>query len=474
MSDAITGARPTPGGRSAEPQLRRSTLGQVESLGQSIANIAPTLTPALNISVVATLAGPGTWLAYLIATVGMMLVAANIGALARRHPQSGSYFLYIGRNFGPFAGAMTGVAMIGAYLFTAVAVTLASTIFFNNVPRAMGLTALAMPTWLLVTIFMGVVWLAGYRDIKLSSRVALLLEGLSVGIIVLITAVIVVRHGTVVDPVQLDFANLPVGGVMSALTFAVFSFVGFESAATLAKETQDPGVTIPRAIMVSAAGVGGFFVVIAYLMVMGMDGDATAIGGSSGPFVDLTARVGLGWTAGIIYFSAVISGFACALACVNAASRLLYAMGRYQFFDSVLGSVHDRHQTPHIAVTLCCGLTLVISVAMLPAGVLDAFGLTGTFGTFGFLFVYLMVCLVAPLDLRRTGSLSSRQVVTAAMGTILVCFVIFGSLYPVPPYPFSLVPYLFVLYMALGSAWFGWLKWRNPGLLDTIEHDLET
>ena len=102
-------------------------------------------------------------------------------------------------------------------------------------------------------IFVGIVWCAGYRDIKLSSRVALVLEGLSVGIIVLITAVIVMRHGTVIDPTQLDLSRLPYGGVMSALAFAVFSFVGFESAATLAKETRSAHIAIPRAIMISAA-----------------------------------------------------------------------------------------------------------------------------------------------------------------------------------------------------------------------------
>jgi len=463
--------QPTAG---AEPQLRQSTLSQAESLGQSIANIAPIMTPALNISVVAGLAGPGSWLAYLIATIGMMFVAANIGALARRHPQSGSYFLYIGRNFGPFTGAMTGAAMIAAYLFTAVAVTLAFTLFLGHIMRSLGLAAFVPPAWALVAIFVGMVWLAGYRDIKMSSRLALVLEGLSVGIIVLITTIIVVRHGTVIDPTQLDLTQLPAGGVMSALAFAVFSFVGFESAATLAKETRAAHIAIPRAIMVSAAGVGVFFVVLTYFMVLAMDGDTAAIAGSGAPFADLTTKVGLGWMAGIVYFSAVISGFACALASINAASRLLYAMGRYQFVGKSMGSVHEHHQTPHVAVTLCCGFTLVISLGVMPIGTLDAFGLTGTFGTMGFLFVYLLVCLVAPIDLRRTGPLLPRQAIVAGIGVMLVGFVMFGSLYPVPPSPYNLIPYLFALYMAVAAAWFLILKHRRPGLLETIEHDLET
>jgi amino acid transporter len=454
-------------------RLRHSTLSQVESLGQSIANIAPTLTPALNMAVVAKLAGAGSWLSYLIATLGMMFVAANIGALARRHPQAGSYFIYIGRTFGPFAGAMSGWSMIAAYLFTAVAATVAFTIFLGAVLSSVGLAALAPPAWLLVALFTGVVWLAGYRDIKMSSRLALVLEGVSVGVIVVITAVVVARHGGVVDPAQLDIAKLPLGGVTSGLTFAVFSFVGFESAATLAKETRDPRVAVPRAIMISAAGAGLFFVAVTYFMVLGMNGDAAALGASGAPFADLTAKAGLGWVAGIVYASALISAFACALASVNAASRLLYSMGRYQIFHRSMGAVHDRHQTPHLAVTLCCGFTVLVSLAVLPIGALDAFGLTGTFATLGFLVVYLLVCVAAPIDLRRTGGLAPRQATIAVIGVLLVGFVMFGSLYPVPPHPYDLLIYLFGAYMAAGAVWFGYLRLRRPALLARIDHDLE-
>jgi len=225
--------------------------------------------------------------------------------------------------------------------------------------------------------------------------------------------------------------------------------------------------------MFSAAGVGAFFVVMTYLMILGMGGDTARLAASSAPFADLTARVGLGWVAGIVYVSALISGFACALASVNSASRLLFSMGRYRFFRASMGQVHDRHRTPHIAVTLCCGVTLLACLAVLPIGALDAFGLAGTFATLRFLVVYLLVCVAAPIDLRRTGGLLPRQAAVAVIGALLVAFVILGSLYPVPDYPYNLVPYAFGLYMAVGAAWFGSLKLRRPGVLVAIEHDLE-
>ena len=457
----------------AKPQLRHSTLTQVESLGQSIANIAPTLMPALNVAVIAKLAGCGAWLTYGIATVGMLFVAANIGALARRHTQSGSYFIYIGRTFGPFAGAISGWSMITAYLFTAVAVTVSAIIFLGNAMSVLGIGVWTPPASLQAVVFVALVWLAGYRDINLSSRLALVLEGVSIAIIVSIIIVVVVRHGSVVDHTQLDGAKFSSVGVVSALTLAIFSFVGFESAATLAKETRNPSVAVPRAIMISAASVGVFFVFMTYFMVLGMGGDAASLGASSAPFTDLTQKVGLGWVAGIVYFSAMISSGACAIASINAASRVLFSMGRYRFIDKALGAVHSRHQTPHIAVTLCCGVTLLVCLTTLPLGAIDAYGLTATFATFGFLLVYLLVCLAAPIDLRNAGLLLPRQAAVAVIGALLMAFVIFGSLYPAPPYPYNLVPYLFAIDIGAGAVWFGFLKWRRPSLLAAIEHDLE-
>lgn len=262
---------------SGEPRLKVGSLTMMESLGQSIANIAPTLTPALNVTVVVGLAGAGSWIGYLISTIGLLFVGASIATLAKRHPLSGSYFIYIGRTFGPMAGMLAGWAMIAAYLFTAVAVTLAMSIFLKNFLTVFGLDGYMPPTWLVTLVFSAIVLFAAYRDIKLSSRIGLVLEGISIAIIIAITAIVVGRHGTVIDPVQFS-EKVKFGAVMSSLAFAVFSFVGFESAATLAKETRNPERTIPLAVLISAGAVGIFFTLMAYFMVMGVNDNTDALG----------------------------------------------------------------------------------------------------------------------------------------------------------------------------------------------------
>jgi amino acid transporter len=453
--------------------LRHGTLNQIESLGQSISNIAPTLTPAINISVVAAMAGTGTWLAFLIATLGLMFVAGSIASLARRHPLSGSYFVYIGRTIGPVAGALGGWAMLDAYLLTAVAALVSVTIFIENTLSAFGLAAILPPRWVLLLVAGALVWAAAYRDIRLSARLGLALEGASVVLIVVIMGFVLVRHGGVIDPVQLDFSHMNFGGVTQSLALAAFAFVGFESAATLAKETRDPQRLIPRAIFGSLGSVGLFLTVSCYCMVLGMGDDAAAIGASSSPLTDLTTRTGIGWTAGFVYLSATVSGFACALASVTAASRMLFSMARYKVMGRGMDAVHATHQTPHVAVGICCVIVLALCIATLPMSALDAYGTTATLATFGFLVVYLLIAISAPLDLRSVGLVRPIHIVVGAVGALLMAGVILGTLYPVPAWPYNVVPYVFAGYMLIGAAWFGSLAVRRPAVLRMIEHDLE-
>jgi amino acid transporter len=455
------------------PSLRRGSLGLVETIGQSIANIAPTGTPVLTVAVIAGMAGIGSWLAFFIATVGMIFVAGNIASLARRHPLAGSYFVYIGRTLGPLAGMTAGWSMVAAYLAAAMACVAGGQIFLRYVLDAVGFGAVNPPGWLFDLAFAGLVWALAYRDIRISARVGVVIECLSLGIIVLFTAIVTVRHGTAIDLRQLDIPRLDWGGVMSALTLAVFSFVGFESAATLAKEARNPTRAIPRAVMLSAGLAGLFFVVITYAMVLGVGDEARVLAESSAPFAEITSRAGLPAAATIVYVAALISMFAAALACVNAVSRLMFSMGRYEFIHRSMGFVHDRHQTPHLAISAAAVLIAAVCMGLSRLPALDVFGLTATFSTFGFLVVYLLISIVAPIDLYRSAILRPRHVIVGAVGVLLMAFVIFGSLYPVPDYPYNLLPYLFAFYLLVGGLWWGILAGRAPHAVAALQQDLE-
>jgi hypothetical protein len=85
----------------------------------------------------------------------------------------------------------------------------------------------------------------------------------------------------------------------------------------------------------------------------------------------------------------------------------------------------------------------------------------------------LLTCIVAPVELWRSGELSWGKLITGALGAALMVFVMVGSLLPVPPYPTSLLPYLFGAYLIFGGLWYGIVSVRFPHALSGIELDLE-
>jgi amino acid transporter len=175
----------------------------------------------------------------------------------------------------------------------------------------------------------------------------------------------------------------------------------------------------------------------------------------------------------VVYFAAMISVFACSLASINAAARLLFSMGKYRFLHSSMGLVHDAHRTPHRAVLLIGGLLAAICLGMMPLGILDAFGYAGTLASFGFVVVYLALCIVAPMDLKRSKQMKLQHALIGFLGAALMLFVAIGSVYPAPPHPYDILPYLFIVYMAAGSVWFAILKAKSPQTLAAIQHDME-
>jgi amino acid transporter len=98
--------------------LRRDALSPMETLAQSVSTIAPTTTPAATIPLVCALAGNGTWLAYVLATVAILLVALCISRFARYSSSPGSLYTYASMILPPWLGATAAWSLLLAYIAT--------------------------------------------------------------------------------------------------------------------------------------------------------------------------------------------------------------------------------------------------------------------------------------------------------------------------------------------------------------------
>src|ERR1700730_8277166 len=121
-------------------ELRKDSLSFSEALGQSVANGSPTVTPALVFAVVPGMAGTASWLVYVFATIALVIVGVNVGKLAKRIPSAGSFFIYVSRSLGPSYGILSGWAMLAAYIFTAMALTVATSILVKTLFTSLGFT----------------------------------------------------------------------------------------------------------------------------------------------------------------------------------------------------------------------------------------------------------------------------------------------------------------------------------------------
>ncbi len=443
------GASPPPG-----YGLRQQVLGPWETLAQSVSAIAPTATPAMTIPLVFALAGNGTWLVYIFATLAITLVGLVIGCFGRRSASPGSLFIYTTHSLPGWAGSLAGWALLLAYVATASSVAAG---FFNYANVLLhAFLGIGLSPALLIALAVVASGAMAYRDIKLSAEAMLWMEAVSVSCIVIIVALTLWEHGFHLDWEQLRLKRISGSGLRLGLVLALFSFVGFESATTLGEEAREPLKTIPRAVLQCALGCGVFFTVCAYTEVLSFRGAAERLDQAAAPLHTMAVRTGASLLGTVIDVGAMISMFACTLACITAGARVLMLMSHRGLAHRSLRATHAKNETPHLAVVVTAVASLLPAVVLAAKGVssADIYGWMGALATYGFITVYALVCVALPLHLRRTQRLTAGIMSLSVAGTSAMLLALAGSVYPMPAGAYAWLPYIYLVYLFAGLGWY--------------------
>lgn len=145
------------------------------------------------------------------------------------------------------------------------------------------------------------------------------------------------------------------GPALAASLMASFVLYGFDTAGTLAEETEDPRRRAPRAILLALAAVGlagSLLVFTAIRATPDLNDPALSSGGGGLPYV-VTAV--LGGVLGPPFLAVVaFSIFVCALTVHAAAVRLVFAMARDNHlpFSAALARVSAGSRTPTVPAVL--------------------------------------------------------------------------------------------------------------------------
>jgi len=439
----------------------------METLAQSVSTMAPTTTPVATIPLVCALAGNGTWLAYVLATIAILLVALCIAQFARHSASPGSLYTYASTILPKWLSATVAWSLLLAYVATGSSVIGGFYLYANLLLR--DATGHVFSTAMLALLVTAVsIWIA-YRDVKISARLMLWIEAASVSVIVVVVALLLARHGWHWDTDQLHLHGMTGSGLRLGLVLALFSFVGFESATTLGAEARNPLKTIPRAVIQSAVLAGAFFTICAYAEVLGFHIVGQDLGKSEAPMYVLAQVGGVPVAGLLIDIGALVSLFAGTLACITAAARVLMRMAQDGLAHNSLGATHARNQTPSRAVVIT-GVAAVLPVAVLAyrgASGLDVYGWLGSLATYGFIVAYALVCTALPRylrqhDLHQDGSYRPGAQLLPWVAALAMLFALVGNLYPMPEGPYGKLPYIYLAYLIAGLGWFA-VRARSKG-----------
>lgn len=434
--------------------LRREVLSPMETLAQSVSTMAPTTTPVATIPLVFALAGNGTWLAYVLATGAVLLVASCVSRFARYSSSPGSLYTYASMVLPPWLGAVAAWSLLLAYVATGSSV-IGGFYHYGNV-----LLHDATGHWISATLLALAVtgismWIA-WRDVKISARLMLWIEAVSVMLILILVALVLLRQGAHWDWNQLKLSEVSGEHFRLGLVLSLFSFVGFESATTMGAEARNPLKTIPRAVIQSAILAGLIFTACAYAEVLGFRASGQDMGTSQAPMRVLAAVGGFPLLGLLIDIGALVSLFAGTLACITAAARVLLLMSHNGLVHASLRKADARHETPGRAIVVT-GIAAVLPVAVLAvrgASGLDVYGWLGSLATYGFIVTYALVSAGLPRYLREHGGMHAGARLLSVLACVAMLLALVGNLYPVPEGPYGKLPYIFLAYLAVGMLWF--------------------
>src|SRR5438105_7117315 len=338
-------------------QLRREAIGLPQVLFQSITHMAPGAAIAFSIFVSIQFAGPALPLSVLLALIGCVCVAVSIGQLAKEMPSAGGLYTYVARSLGPQAGFMVGWAYL---LFEPLVAPLLFLIFAWTTKDMVSAKHHGLhwtysgQWWIWILLSAGIVFFLTYRDIRLSTQAGVILGVFEIAVFVALSAWMILSNTGRLTLQTFNPTHAVAGtynGIFKGMVFAVLAFIGFESAAPPGEEARTPRWTVPRAVVLSAVGIGLFYVFCSYAWVIGTGfGDFTKVATSSAnPWRDLAiAFWGGGW---VLIFAAIVnSALANSNAGVNAASRVMYALGRNGVLPRALAQPHPVHTTPPVAL----------------------------------------------------------------------------------------------------------------------------
>ena len=456
--------------RSSSPVsgLQRGQLSFAQVLGQSVSAVAPSAVMVTLPALVIPAAGRWALAAFVVTALLMTAVGYCVSQFATRMVAVSGLYSYTVKGLGPVPGIAAGWSVVIGYAAAAMASVLGAGSYLSALLSRVGVPDGPVTIAVLAVLVGAVALTLMIRGVRLSAKTSLTVEVFAIAVA---AAVLVIAFTTSVasghDPPKPSVAE-PHSALGFALLLAITSYVGFESAGTVAREAQNPFVTVPRAIRWTPVALG---VLYAFAAAMQAGGTVRAGFGSVPIVLTLPASAGAGSTALSIVMELGItaSWFACVIGSTTALSRTLFAMGREGVVSERMGRAHRAYRTPTVA--LCVAMPIIVTVPVVYLFVAGSsrdvmLGLLAL-SAHGYVGAYLLVCLATPAFLHRIGELTRTPLLVGITTAVLMIAIIVWAALTVDS-PVWVATAVYAGLLAAGFALFALRRRALPDLADRV------
>ena len=363
---------------------------------------------------VASLLGPASPAAYIVAAVLIVLIVLCFAEAGSMFEQTGGPYLYAREAFGSFVGLEVGWMFLLSRLAATSAIANACAAYLGYFWPALG-SGIGRVIALTVLIW-GLAWLnlVGVRYGSWTVNVLTIVKILPLLLFIFVGLFFV-------DSGQYRILVIPEAGPLRQASLAlIFAFGGFENASVPTEEVHNPTRNLPIALIASVAVTTLLYIaiqIVALGTLPGLATDATPLASAARMFLGPAG-------AGIITAGAVLSTTGSNSAVILVGPRILYALAEGGQLPRVLARVHQRYRTPHVAV-------IVFALAAWLIALYGNFAQLVTVSAIARLIFSAATCLAIPV-LRRKRPLAVRSfkvpggIVVPALAAVISIWLLTG------------------------------------------------
>jgi APA family basic amino acid/polyamine antiporter len=297
--------------------------------------------------------GANAMYGWAVAIVGALFLAVTLAKLSA-HIQGGP-FVYVEEAFGrEFAFVVMWSYLVSVWVANAI-LAVAAVSNFSHIAPLLGQPVIAPASAIVILWLMFLINANGARAAGLVQLLTTVLKALPLIAVLLIAAI---YFGKGVPAAPQAHVPVTIGSIAGAASLALFSMVGFESAAVSADKVKTPLRTIPIASVLGAALTGAIYVAatasVFYLL------PSSQAAHSASPFADASQPV-VGPIAGsVIAFFAAVSALGCLNGWILVCGEIPLKLARDGVFPAWFGKTTGPGTPIRAQIVGCSVATLLV------------------------------------------------------------------------------------------------------------------